>query len=145
MLISERNKSINFNVIGYEFPCEKPSKKDFNYEANWLFLEFVCCDETINKTYTDACLLTYELSDLTNALQKVINGSENSYISDFMEPYLSICITKIDEFIIFVLSFVYDTTDGKRSKIGVTAKWTMTEAKDKLKELKDTELKFPER
>lgn len=145
MLILEKNKRINFNIIGYEFPNEKPSKKEFNHDANWLRLEVVYCDENTNKTYTDTCLLTYELSYLVNALQQVINGNENSYISDFIEPYLSVCITKIDEFIIFVFSFVCDTTDGKWSKIGVTAKWTVEEAKDKVKELKAMELKFPER
>ena len=89
--------------------------------------------------------MTYELSDLINVFQKVINGNENSYISDFMEPYLSICITNVDEFIIFVFSFVYDTSGSKWSKISITAKWTMSEAKEKVKELKDMELKFPER
>ena len=40
MLISEKNKSIDFNVIGYEFPREKKSlKKEFNYDANWLSLK----------------------------------------------------------------------------------------------------------
>ena len=145
MLILEKNKSINFNIIGYEFRNEKSAIKEFNYDANWLRLEVVFRDKNTSKTYTDTCLLTYELSDLVNTLQQIINGSENSYISDFMEPYLSVCITKIDEFIIFVFSFVYDTTNGKWSKIGVTAKWTMEEAKEKVKELKDMELKFPKR
>lgn len=145
MLISEKNKSINFNIIGYEFPNEKSTKKEFNYDANWLRFEVIYCDENTNKAYTDTCLLTYELSDLVNTLQQIINGGENSYISDFMEPYLSVCITKIDEFIIIVFSFVYDTTNGKWSKIGVTAKWTLEEARNKVKELKDMELKFSER
>lgn len=40
MLISEKNKGIDFNVIGYEFPREKKSsKKEFNYDANWLSLK----------------------------------------------------------------------------------------------------------
>lgn len=145
MLILEKNKYVNFNVIGYEFPHEKPSKKVFNYEANWLNLEIHYRDEKTDKIYIDPCLLTYELSDLINALKKIIKGDENSYISDFLEPYLSICITKVDEFIIFVFSFVYSTTDGKWSKIGATAKWTMSEAEDKVTELKDMELKFPKR
>ena len=58
---------------------------------------------------------------------------------------ISVCITKVDGFVIFVLSFVYDTLGGKWSKIGATAKWTTSEAKDKLNELKDMEQKFPER
>lgn len=145
MLIAEKNKSINFNVIDYEFPHVKLSKKEFKFDANWLRLTIDYCDENVNRTYTDTGLLTYELSDLVNTLKRIIDGRENSYISDFMEPYLSICITRIDKFIIFVFSFVYDTTDGKWSKIGVTAKWNMEEAKDKLKELKDMALKFPKR
>lgn len=145
MLISEKNKSINFNIIGYEFPYEKSSNKEFNYDANWLHIEVVYCDKNTNETYTDTCLLTYELSEMANTLQKIINDEENSYISNFLEPYLSVCITKIDEFIIFVFSFVFDTTEGKWSTIGVTAKLTLEEAKNKLKELKDMELKFPEK
>ena len=50
-----------------------------------------------------------------------------------------------NEFIIFVFSFVYDTSGNKWSKISITAKWTMTEAKEKVKELKDMEQEFPER
>ena len=145
MLILEGNRGINFNIIGYEFPYMKPSKKGFDYDANWLHIGVAYCDENTNKTYTDTCLLTYELSELVNALQQIINGSENSYISDFMEPYLSVCITKVDEFITFALSFVISTIDEDWPTVEVTAKWTIEEAKDKLKELKDMELKFPER
>lgn len=145
MIISEKNKRVDFNIIGYEFPHEKPSKKEFNYDANWLNVKINYHDEKKDETYTDNCLLTTELSDLINVLQKIIIGDENSYISDFLEPYLSVCITNVDEYIIFVLSFVYDTYGGKWSKISITAKWTMQEAKEKVKELRDMELKFPER
>lgn len=79
------------------------------------------------------------------ALENVIANKENNYISDFLEPNLSVCITKIDEFVIFVLSFVYDTVDNKRSKIEVSAKWTVEEASNKVFELKDIESKFPQR
>ena len=145
MLISDKCKSIDFNIIGYEFPREKSSKKEFNHDANWLRIKVVFCDENTNKTYTDQCLLTYELSELVNALQRIVNGSKNSYISDFMEPYLSVIITKVDELITFALSFVYSTIDEDWPTVEVTAKWTMEEAKAKLKELKDMELRFPER
>ncbi|MGN1104362.1 MAG: hypothetical protein ACI4QI_05740 [Candidatus Coproplasma sp.] len=145
MLISGKCKSVEFNVTGYEFPNEKPSKKEFNYEANWLNIEIIYHDEAIDTTYTDNCLLTKDLSDLVNVFQRVINGEEDCYISDFFEPYLSVCITNVDGNIIFVFSYVYDTNDGKWSKISITAKWTMSEAKEKLNELKDMELKYPER
>ena len=136
MLISEKNKGIDFNVIGYEFPREKKSsKKEFNYDANWLSLKIYYRDGKKEKTYITPCLLTYELSELINVFQKIINGEQNSYISYFIEPCLSI----------FVFSFVHVTSIGKRSKISITAKWTMSEAEEKVKELKDMELKFPKR
>lgn len=145
MLLLDKNKRIDFNIIGYEFPHEKQSRKEFSYDANWLNIEINYHDEKRDKTYIDSCLLTYELSDLINVFQKIINGDENRYISDFMEPYLSICITNVDEFIIFVFSFVYDTNGDNWSKISITAKWTMSEAKEKMQELKNMKLKFPER
>ena len=146
MLISEKNKGIDFNVIGYEFPREKKSsKKEFNYDANWLSLKIYYRDGKKEKTYITPCLLTYELSELINVFQKIINGEQNSYISYFIEPCLSIRITNVDEFIIFVFSFVHVTSIGRRSKISITAKWTMSEAEEKVKELKDMELKFPKR
>lgn len=65
MLISEKNKGIDFNVIGYEFPREKKSsKKEFNYDANWLSLKIYYRDGKKEKTYITPCLLTYELSEL---------------------------------------------------------------------------------
>lgn len=96
MLISEKNKSIDFNVIGYEFPREKKSlKKEFNYDANWLSLKIHYQDGKKEKTYITPCLLTYELSELINVFQKIINGEQNSYISYFIEPCLSIRITNV--------------------------------------------------
>ena len=56
MLISEKNKGIDFNVIGYEFPREKKSsKKEFNYDANWLSLKIYYRDGKKEKTYITPC------------------------------------------------------------------------------------------
>lgn len=141
MLISEKNKSIDFNVVGYEFPYERST----DYDANWLNIKIAHNDGKEEKTYTDNCSLTYELSGLIDAFQKIIDGEDNGYISSFMEPFLSICITNVDEYIIFVLSFVYDASEDEMPKISITAKWTRLEAEEKLKELKDMERKFPQR
>ena len=53
MLISEKNKRIDFNVIGYEFPHEKPSKREFNYDANWLNLKINYHDGKKDKIGTE--------------------------------------------------------------------------------------------
>lgn len=77
MLISEKNKSIDFNVIGYEFPREKKSlKKEFNYDANWLSLKIHYQDGKKEKTYITPCLLTYELSELINVFRKSSMGNK---------------------------------------------------------------------
>ncbi len=47
-------------------------------------------DAETNETFKDACLLTYELADMVEELSGILDGSEDGYISDFMEPYLKV-------------------------------------------------------
>ncbi len=147
MLIVDKNKSIDLNIVGYEFPNANPSKKSecFDYDANWLTITLNYKEKNVNETYTDNCLLTCELFDLIKALQCIINDKDDNYMSDFLEPYLSVCITKIDTHIVFVLSFVYNTDNNKWLKRTVSAKWTKQTANDKLTELKDMGVNFPQR
>lgn len=108
MILSQAEKSIEFKIDRYQFPLIK-SKKDFDYDANWLICKFVYKEDNLCETYEDASLLTYELADLKEAFYSIIEGDKNSFISDFLEPYLKIAIVKMEEKIIFTLHFVYDT------------------------------------
>lgn len=69
-------------------------------------------DAETNETYKDACFLTDELADMVEELSKILDGSEEGYISDFMEPYLKVAAARADEKIVIIFQFLYDTTEG---------------------------------
>lgn len=113
MFIVSKNKSLELNIIGYQFPDHKISTTEYDYDANWLICEVKYSEDNLNEVYRDACLLTYELEELIEALDKIINDEEEAYISDFMEPYLKVSIAKVEEQVVLIVQFVYDTTNGK--------------------------------
>lgn len=93
--------------------------------------------------YTDPCLLTWELGDVIKELEKVINGEESFYVSDFLEPYLKFSFMKVGEDIGIGISFVYDTTDGIWKDRRLAESFTVETAKDILEELKMLSKKYP--
>lgn len=143
MFIIENNKSISFKVSGYQFPKAKSSDDEF--DANWLICEIKYSEDDFSQIYKDACLLTYELEDLINSLSKILVGDENSYISDFMEPYLQISIAKAEEKVMFIVHFVYDTSGEiwkKRKVAALVEKEYATQILDELRELQKV---YPQR
>ena len=145
MLIEENNKSLRFNVIGYQFPDLHSTKNDYNYDANWLTCEINYSDRENNNTYRDSCLLTCELEELIEALSKILNGEPGGYISEFMEPYLQISISKADDKIMFVIHFVYDTSKNGWKKCKVSSLVEQDKALCFLEELKGLQKCYPER
>ena len=85
MILHQGNKSIEFTIVNYQYPEKRPSKEGFDYDANWLMCEVKYSDAETNETYKDAYLLTDELADMVEELSEIIDGSEDGYISDFME------------------------------------------------------------
>ena len=112
MILHQGNKSIEFTIVNYQHPEKRPSKEGFDYDANWLMCEVKYSDAETNETYKDACLLTDEPADMVEELSEILDGSEDGYISDFMEPYLKVAAAREDEKIVIIFQFVYDTTDG---------------------------------
>ena len=118
MRITSNNKMIDFNIIGYQYPYCKGSSQEYNYDANWLICEIKYSEDdfiNVNETYRDACLLTYEVEELTDGLTKILNNEEDAYISNFIEPYLKIAIAKAEEKIMFTMQFVYSGNWKKRT------------------------------
>ncbi len=144
MFLHQETKTIEFTISSYQFP-EKKSIKEFDYDANWLICEIKHSDAGCSEIYKDACLLTYELADLEENLSKIIDGSESSYISDFMEPYLKIAMAKSDEKIVFIFHFVYDTQDGIWRERKICQSLSYEEAKLISDELKKLIINYPER
>ena len=112
----EGNKILDFNIAGYEFPNVISKEAKGDYDSNWLICQFVYSDGRLNETYTDACLLTFELEELATSLRLIINGQAESYTSEYLEPYLSIEILKQADLISWNIDFVYDTSDDWKSR-----------------------------
>ena len=143
--ITQGESSITFTIADYQYPEERSKGDEYNYDANWLDGLFVYTDGVIHEEYRDACLLTSELRELCEEFEKILQGEETSYISDFMEPYFKLCLLRHDDSVSIVLHFVYDTLNGiwKTRKVAETFSFdAAAEILDKLKELHSL---FPKR
>lgn len=145
MIMHQGNKIIEFTIDGYQFPAEKTCNEGFDYDANWLMCEVKYSDAEVNETYMDPCLLTDEMAYFVEELSKILEGAEEGFISDFMEPYLKIAATRIDENIVIIFQFVYDTTDGIWKKRKITAVLSQEETAEMVQDLKDLVNKYPKR
>ncbi len=121
------------------------SKEKFDYDANWLICEVRYSDDETNETYQDACLLTDELEDMVTELSRIFDGSEEGYISDFMEPYLKVAAARVDEKMMIIFQFVYDTTDGIWKDRKVTTLLSQEKAAEVVQDLKEVVSKYPRR
>ena len=145
MLITENNKSIKFNISDYQFSKSELSSKGYDYDANWLICEIKYSEESFRQSYRDACLLTYELEEWINSFVKILDGEAGGYISDFMEPYLQVAIAKAEDKIMFIVHFVYDTTDGIWKKRKIASLLEKESAKQILDELREMQKNYPQR
>ena len=95
MLFTQDDKKLGLRVIGYQFP--EITKNSLYDDGNWLDLEisYTANSQSNPSTRIDACITTCEMQDLTNALLQILQGTQTQYVSDFLEPYLKISITKL--------------------------------------------------
>lgn len=145
MIFVEDNRSIELIINSYQFPKEKTVDNEYNYDANWLVCEIKYSENDFTEVYSDACLLTCELEELAEALLKILNGDDSGYISDFIEPYLNVSIAKAGDKVLFIVHFVYDTSNGIWRKRKVTSLVDKEHATHILHELVEFQKKYPQR
>ncbi len=146
MILHQGNKRIEFTIASYQYPEMEGSKEKFDYDANWLMCDVRYSDDETNETYQDACLLTDELEDMVTEFSGIFDGSEEGYISDFMEPYLKVAAARVDEKkMMIIFQFVYDTTDGIWKDRKVTALLSQEKAAEAVQDLKELVSKYPRR
>ncbi len=145
MLLVSDNKSLDFDIVSYQYPSFKSSNEEFDYDANWLVCKVKYIENDFTETYTDPCLLTYELGEVIDALSKIIDGDKDGYISAFMEPYLRVSIAGAEDKVMIVVCFVYDTLDGIWKERKIASFVDMDRAKEILNELKSLCKKYPQR
>ena len=86
MTIYDENKSLSFNVIGYE-----NNKEDDDYD--WLMFRFEYSDGCNIAEYSDPAMTADELISLKKKMQRILNGEIQSLISKcFDDPAFSIVI-----------------------------------------------------
>lgn len=96
MKITNDNKTIEFAPVSYQFPeLTKDCKHYDEWNSNWLNIRFFCSDgQSIRHTETDACVLTYEMTDFIDGLKKLSRGLSDDARLDTLEPYLKIDVVK---------------------------------------------------
>lgn len=121
MKIEDKNKTIEFGVIGYQFPNAGRSKpNDPDYDANWLTVQVSYTEDETTASFQDSCVLTWELKEMADALSEILDGRETAYISDFMEPYLKFAVARAGDQFTFTIDFVCGATNGEWKKICAT-------------------------
>ena len=101
----ENNKSLELDVLGYEFP----DAEDDYFDANWLNVGIRYDDGSLSFRQIDSCLLAFELEELTETLDAILEGRETGTATDFTEPYLALAVTRTGEGFDVQARFVYDT------------------------------------
>ena len=145
MILKQGNKSIEFSIVGYQYPELEPSDEAFDYDANWLIAEVKYSDSGINETYEDPCIMADDLAEIAEELSKILDGSEEGYITDFMEPYLKIAAARADEKIVIVFQFSYVTRKNSWKRRKVTALLSQEEVAEIVQSLKELVEKYPVR
>lgn len=121
MRIKDENKTIEFYILGYQFPNAKYSKPNNpDYDDNWLTVKVEYTENGKAETYRDSCVLTWELKEIMDAISDVLVSSKSAYISDFMESYLKFAVAKARDKFSFTIDFVCDVSEGKWNKINAT-------------------------
>jgi hypothetical protein len=101
----ENNKSLELDVLGYEFP----DAEDDYFDANWLNVGIRYDDGQLSFRQVDSCLLAFELAELTETVDAILEGRESGTITDLTEPYLALAVTRTEETYAVQARFVYDT------------------------------------
>ncbi len=136
----KNNKSLELDVLGYEFP---DAEGDW-FDANWLNVGVHYDDGSLSFRQVDSCLLAFELAELTETVDAILEGRESGTITDFTEPYLDFAVTRVGETYAVQARFVYDTGSPWK-EVCVCQGMDRRELADLNAELKKMYARFPRR
>lgn len=109
-LFTDNKKSILFDIDKYQYHIPHPTDQEYS-DANWLTVNINYTEMGLNKNFVDSCILTFELEELVQQIDDIIDGKETGMISDFLEPFLRFAVIKLENIYAVQIRFVYDTTD----------------------------------
>lgn len=141
-LIDNDQEYLDFTIEGYEFENYEPYEEEYDYDAQWLITKFVYHNKNTIKEIKGSYLMTFELYDLINELNRLYNNKTNKIDTFFTEKYIKIECTKKDS--ITKLSIkIKDYLTNEKYKI---TKYIKDDELDKIiTSLEELYLKYPER
>lgn len=145
MRLNSGSKSIEFTISGYQFPENQSSDGEYGHDANWLLCEVKYSDGSDSEIYHDPSIDAYDLREITESLEEIMEGKEEIYVSEFMEPNLQFVMAQVDEKILFVIQFVYDESGEVWKKRKLAVQLSHEEAVAVLDDLKALVKKYPVR
>ena len=137
---TENNKRLELEILGYEFP---DAGGDY-FDANWLNVGVYYDDGSLSFRQVDSCLLAFELEELTETLDAILEGRETGTATDFTEPYLALAVTRTGEHCAVQIRFVYDTGSPWK-EVSVCQGMDRRALADLNTELKEMYARFPRR
>lgn len=141
IIFSERDKTLELDITGYQYEnCRGLDE----YDSNWVMVRVKYSDPDLSFNFADPCLLNFELKEFIDEIQE-LELTETGLIKNFIEPYLAMAITKIDDDFAFQIRFVYDTTEESWKEAYICQKFDLQglrNLKDQFRRLYD---KFPYR
>lgn len=148
MYLNDENGFIEFKPVAYEFPeLSKTHRHYDHFDSNWLIIEFTYSNHNkIKRKETDACVLTFEMSDFIRDMKLLDHGESNIAELDTMEPYLKIRAERIsDEYTITVVFQGFIKENGVFERISVNKTLTPIELKNFICQLETEYKPFPQR
>jgi hypothetical protein len=88
MKFSDKDTSFELSLAGYQFP----NAVNEPYDSNWLVVQLNLVTPNGVWGISDPCLLTYDVSRLTNWFDKIDSGNFQEKECEFLEPVLSFSI-----------------------------------------------------
>lgn len=142
ILINNDKQTLEFDSIGYEFPDYEPLEEEYDYDANWLVIEFNYQEKDYNRKLIGPYLMTFEIIELINDLSRLYNNKTKKVESRFIETYFKIEVkANKDNFTMYVKLNDFE----KRKKYEIKKDITLEELDELITNLEIISLKYPER
>lgn len=144
MLFKGEEASLKLEIVMYELPGDAGQSSD---DQNWLVMRGTWINENGELVKdSNACLLTYELTELTAGLKVLHAGIKDTYESAFTSPDFALAADSDGNggFKMYVSFYLPNTMDGNDTA-EVECSMSADELKDLINELDQLCAKFPDR
>lgn len=139
IIFQEKDKKLELDITGYQYEnCRGLDE----YDSNWVMVRVNYSDPDLSFDCTDPCLLNFELKEFADEIQE-LELTETDLIKNFIEPYLSMAITKIDDDFAFQIRFVYEMTEEGWKEAYICQKYDLQGLRNLNNEFRRLYNKFP--